>query len=76
MKSFDRIVAVFLALMAVSIIAVNIILLKQNKSNIPMYKVEVNRIKQELLMGRQASADNYPNIIGILSVLSPIVGFD
>ena len=65
MKSFDRIVAVFLTLMAVSFIAVNIILLKQNKSNIPMYKVEVNRIKQELLMGRQASADNYPNIIGI-----------
>ncbi|MBO4523078.1 MAG: HAMP domain-containing histidine kinase [Ruminococcus sp.] len=65
MKSFDRIAAVFATLMAVFFITINIALIKQNKSNISLYKVEVNRIKQELLMGRQVNAGNYPNIIGI-----------
>ena len=65
MKSFDKIIAVFIVLMAAFFLIMNMILLKQNTSSVPLYKVEANRIEQELLSGNQISADDYPNIIGI-----------
>ena len=65
MKSFDRITAFFIVLMAVFFLTVNAVLLKQNMSVIPLYKVEANRIEQELLNGRQVNADDYANITGI-----------
>ncbi len=65
MKSFDKIIAAFILLMAAFFLTVNIILLKQNTSSVPLYKVEANRIEQELLSGNQVSADDYPNILGI-----------
>lgn len=65
MKSFDKIIAVFIVLMAAFFITVNAVLLKQNTSSVPLYKVEANRIEQELLSGRQVSAEDYPNILGI-----------
>ncbi|MBR5682666.1 MAG: HAMP domain-containing histidine kinase [Ruminococcus sp.] len=65
MKSFDRIAAVFAVLFAVFFLTVNMILLKQNRSEVPLYKVEVSRAEQELAMGNQVSAEDYPNIIGI-----------
>ena len=65
MKSFDKIIAAFILLMAAFFLTVNMILLKQNTSSVPLYKVEANRIEQELLSGNQVSADDYPNIIGI-----------
>ncbi len=65
MKSFDRITAVFLVLMAAFFLTMNIVLLRQNGSISALYKIEANRIEQELLKGRQVSAEDYPNIIGI-----------
>lgn len=65
MKSFNKIIAVFLALMAVFFLIMNIVLLRQNTSSVPLYKIETNRIEQELKNGRQVSADDYPNILGI-----------
>jgi signal transduction histidine kinase len=65
MKSFNKIIAVFLVLMAVFFLTMNIILLKQNTSSVPLYKVEANRIEQELINGRQVNADDYPHIPGI-----------
>ncbi len=65
MKSFDRITAVFLVLMAAFFLTMNIVLLRQNGSLSALYKIEANRIEQELLRGKQVSAEDYPNIIGI-----------
>lgn len=65
MKSFDRITAVFIVLMAAFFLTVNAVLLKQNRSVVSLYKVEANRIEQELLNGRQINADDYANITGI-----------
>lgn len=65
MKSFDRITAVFLVLMAAFFLTMNIVLLRQNGSISALYKIEANRIEQELMKGRQVSAEDYPNIIGI-----------
>ena len=65
MKSFDRITAVFIVLMAAFFLTVNAVLLKQNRSVVPLYRVEANRIEQELLNGRQVSADDYADITEI-----------
>ncbi len=65
MKSFDRITAVFIVLMAAFFLTVNAVLLKQNRSVVPLYRVEANRIEQELLNGRQVSADAYADITEI-----------
>ncbi|WP_455529276.1 hypothetical protein [Ruminococcus sp.] len=65
MKSFDRITAVFIVLMAAFFLTVNAVLLKQNRSVVLLYRVEANRIEQELLNGRQVSADDYADITEI-----------
>ncbi|MCR4639427.1 HAMP domain-containing sensor histidine kinase [Ruminococcus sp.] len=65
MQRFDKLIAWIVIAMAAVIAAVNLIMLKAPKQNQPLYKVELNRIEQELKNGQTVTADSYPNIIGI-----------
>ena len=40
-------------------------MLKKDNSSSPLYKVEINRIETELSHGKNVSADDYDNILGI-----------
>lgn len=65
MQRFDKLIAWIIIAMAAVIAAVNLIMLKAPKQNQPLYKVELNRIEQELKNGQTVTADSYPNILGI-----------
>ena len=65
MKSFDKLIAAVIALITVIFIAINVVMLKKDNSSSPLYKVEINRIETELSHGKNVSADDYDNILGI-----------
>lgn len=65
MQRFDKLIIGIIVIMAAAIAAVNIIMLKAPQHTQPLYKVELNRIEQELKNGQTVTADSYPNIIGI-----------
>lgn len=65
MRKFDRLIAAALLLMAAMIVTANALVLMKKNNSSPLYKVELNRIEQELSNGRNVSADDYENIISI-----------
>ncbi|MBP5580162.1 MAG: HAMP domain-containing histidine kinase [Ruminococcus sp.] len=65
MQRFDKLIIGIILVMAAALISVNILMARSPKHTQPLYKVELNRIEQELRNGQNVSADSYPNILGI-----------
>ncbi len=65
MKSYDKIIALFLLAFAVITGAANIFLHMNNTNNTGLFKVEVNRVVQELENGNEVALDNYQTIADV-----------
>lgn len=65
MKNFDKfIIAVSITIIAVFAV-INFILIRKPANDTGLYKVEINRIEQELSHGNEVYADSYKTILGI-----------
>lgn len=65
MKNFDKfIIAVSITIIAVFAV-INFILIRKPANDTGLYKVEINRIEQELSHGNEVDADSYKTILGI-----------
>ena len=65
MRKFNKLIVVISLAMALIIVAINAVILNSQKKHVPLYKVELNRIEQELSGGNDVSADDYDNIISV-----------
>ncbi|MDE6087512.1 MAG: sensor histidine kinase, partial [Oscillospiraceae bacterium] len=65
MKTFDRFIVVVSFLMMAMILVINFIMFSKKSDDMKLYKVEINRIEQEITNGNKVSADNYHTILGI-----------
>ena len=65
MRKFNKLIVVISLAMALIIVAINTVILNSQKKHVPLYKVELNRIEQELSVGNDVSADDYDNIISV-----------
>lgn len=65
MGKFNKLIVFISLAMALLIVAINAVILSSQKDYTPLYKVELNRIEQELSNGNDVSADNYDNIISV-----------
>ena len=65
MKSYDKIIALFVLSFAVITGAANIFLHLNKTNNTGLFKVEVNRVVQELENGNEVALDNYQTIAGV-----------
>lgn len=65
MKAFDKfIIAVSLIMLAV-IFVINFIMFSKKSDDIKLYRIEINRIEQEITNGNKVDADEYNTILGI-----------
>lgn len=65
MKGFDRLVAVVLCLMAATVVIANIVIAHHSESKDKLFRVEINRVEQELSNGRKIELDNYATILKV-----------
>lgn len=65
MKSFDKLIIAVMVIMLGIFAAAEIILLKSYEKGDSQYRVDINRIRQELQSGREVSADSFDAIVGI-----------
>ena len=65
MKTFDRFIVVVSFLMIAMIFVINFIMFSEKSDDVKLYKVEINRIEQEITNDNKVSADNYTTILGI-----------
>ncbi|MCM1133722.1 MAG: HAMP domain-containing histidine kinase [Ruminococcus flavefaciens] len=65
MKTFDRFIAVVLFIILAVILVMNFIISGRKTDNTRLYKVEINRIEQEIAEGNEVNADSYDSIVGI-----------
>ncbi len=65
MKTFDRFIVVVSFLMIAMIFVINFIMFSEKSDDVKLYKVEINRIEQEITNDNKVSADNYNTILGI-----------
>lgn len=65
MKGFDKIIAVFTSIYILIFLGVNIFLYRNNSDNMGLYRVEINRIVQEISNGNEVNTDNYETIAGV-----------
>ncbi len=65
MKSYDKIIALFVLAFAVITVTANIFLHMNNTNNTGLFKVEVNRVVRELESENEVALDNYQTIAGV-----------
>lgn len=71
MKSFNRLIAVILALMLTIVLTVDHIITRQKKSDNGYYLVEINRVKNEIDNGKETDPDDYKTIQGVFRYDDP-----
>lgn len=65
MKVFDRFIVTVMFIMFLAVISINFIVFGMAANDNKLYKVEINRIEQELSDGNEVSSENYDTILGI-----------
>ena len=65
MRSFDRLIAAVAVILALIFAAAGFLLAGNKKESERIYRVELNRVEQELLAGREVSPSDYDTITGI-----------
>ena len=65
MKVFDRFIVTVMFIMFLAVIFINFIVFGMAANDNKLYKVEINRIEQELSDGNEVSSENYDTILGI-----------
>lgn len=65
MKVFDRFIVTVMFIMFLAVISINFIVFGMAANDNKLYKVEINRIEQELSNGNEVNSENYDTILGI-----------
>ncbi|MDE5556117.1 MAG: HAMP domain-containing histidine kinase [Ruminococcus sp.] len=65
MKAFDRFITAVSLIMLAVIFGINYIMFSKKSDDIKLYKIEINRIEQEITNGNKINADEYSTILGI-----------
>lgn len=65
MKVFDRFIVAVMFIIFLAVVAINLIVFGMGANDNKLYKVEINRIEQELSNGNAVSSKNYDTILGI-----------
>ncbi|MCM1062198.1 MAG: sensor histidine kinase, partial [Eubacterium sp.] len=65
MKVFDRFIVAVMFIIFLAVVAINLIVFGMGANDNKLYKVEINRIEQELSNGNEVSSENYDTILGI-----------
>lgn len=65
MKVFDRFIVTVMFIMFLAVISINLIVFGMGANYNKLYKVEINRIEQELSNGNEVNSENYDTILGI-----------
>lgn len=65
MKVFDRFIVTVMFIMFLAVISINFIVFGMAANDNKLYKVEINRIEQEISDGNEVSSENYDTILGI-----------
>lgn len=65
MKTFDRFITAVSLIMLTIIFVINFVMFSKKSDDIKLYKIEINRIEQEIANGNKISTDNYSTILGI-----------
>lgn len=65
MKKFDRFIITVSAMLFFVAVIINFVLSGTKTNDSKLYKVEINRIEQEIADGKSVSTDNYDTILGI-----------
>lgn len=65
MKTFDRLIIIVSFVLLLIVAVVNFVIFSKGKDDNKLYKVEINRIEQEITNGSKVNADNYDTITGI-----------
>lgn len=68
MKSFDRLIAVFVIIMVLITVAADRIILKSSGEKTGYYRVEVNRIKHRLEAGEDVNPEDYTAVTNICEI--------
>lgn len=65
MKNFDRFIIAVSVIMFLVAVIINLVIFGTEINGSKLYKVEINRIEQEITDGNNINADNYDIILGI-----------
>lgn len=65
MKSYDKMILLFALIFIAVLFAVNIIFPKDMSDDSGLFKVETNRIAQEIAMGNEININNYRTVSGV-----------
>ncbi|MDE6424595.1 MAG: HAMP domain-containing histidine kinase [Ruminococcus sp.] len=65
MKTFDRFIIFVLFVIFLIVIVINFVIFDKNVNIGNLYKVETNRIEQEISAGNKVNCENYKTILGI-----------
>ena len=65
MKSYDKMITLFVLIFIVILFAVNLIFPKDQADSSGLFKVETNRVVQEITAGNEINISNYYTIMGV-----------
>ncbi|MDE5771685.1 MAG: hypothetical protein K2I06_08700, partial [Ruminococcus sp.] len=65
MKNFDRFIFTVSVVIFLVAVIINVIIFGTEINDSKLYKIEINRIEQELTDGKKVNADNYDTITGV-----------
>lgn len=65
MKNFDRFIVTVSVMIFLVAVIINFVMFGTEINDSKLYKVEINRIEQEITDGNKVNADNYDTILGI-----------
>lgn len=65
MKKFDKFIIIVSFIIFFIVIIINFFIFGMKANNSKLYKIEINRIEQEILSGNEVFIENYKTILGI-----------
>ena len=65
MKKFDKFIIVVSIIMFLIAVAMNFVMFGSEEDTGALYKIEINRIEQEIMAGNEVNTENYKTVLGI-----------